>query len=78
MKWSNCIFKGQRDEFVDVVEILDCGCAQAAGYTSEMSFWINFGKYFSFFKKIFKIFFYAPAVCFGLTDKIIFLQFEYL
>lgn len=68
MKWSNCIFKGLRDddvretELVDVVGILDCKSIQAAGCTSKMSFWVNFGKLFSFFKKYFKNIFYAPAV----------------
>jgi hypothetical protein len=68
MKWSNCIFKGQRDDdvretnLIDVAVILGCGCAQAAGCTSKMSFWVNFGKIISIFKNIFKIFFDAPAV----------------
>jgi hypothetical protein len=44
MKYSNCIFKGLRDDdvreikIIDVAEILGCGCAQAAGCTSKMSF----------------------------------------
>jgi hypothetical protein len=68
MKWSNDIFKGLRDddvretELIDVAEILCCECVQAAGCTSKMSFWVNFGKYFSIFEKYFKIFFDIPAV----------------
>jgi hypothetical protein len=68
MKWSNCIFKGQRDDdvretkLIDVAEIIGCGCAQATGCTSKMSFWINFGKIFHLLKKYFKIFFDVPAI----------------
>jgi len=65
-------------ELIDVVEILGCGCVQATGCNSKMSFWVNFGKYFYIFKKYLKIIFDVPALRFGVTDKIIFLQSKYL